>query len=215
MLAHERVELADQLRVPTEREIGVDSILERRETLLLEPGRLALRKRLVREVSQRGPAPQRQRLPQPIPRELCITRPQRIAPLGHERLEPVHVELAVFSLEHIAAAPGYEHAITQGLTQVRDVHLHGLRRTRGRAFPPQLVDHAIGRDDLPAMQQQCRQHSPLLRTAEHQRPIRVDHLQRPKDSELKQLTAPRTTYHAPALCGKIVSCRAFTELQPS
>ncbi len=99
----------------------------------------------------------------------------------------------MFSLEHVPAASGHEQTVTQRLAQVRDVHLHGLGRAFGRALPPQLIDQAIGRDDLPAMQQQCRQHGPLLWTPEHQRPIVVDHLQRPKDSELKQRTAPRTS----------------------
>ena len=52
-----------------------------------------------------------------------------------------------------------------------------------------LIDQAIGRDDLSAMQQQHGQHSPLLWTPEHQRPIVVGHFQRPKDSEITQLTA--------------------------
>ena len=117
MLAHERVELADQRRVPAEREIGVDSILERREALLLEPGSLALRKRLVREVPQRRAAAQRQRLPQPTARELRIALCERIAALRDERLESVHVELAMFGLEQIPAASGHEHNITQGLAQ--------------------------------------------------------------------------------------------------
>ena len=52
MLAHERLELADQRGVPSKREVSVDSILERREALFLDPGSLALRERLVREVRQ-------------------------------------------------------------------------------------------------------------------------------------------------------------------
>ena len=197
VLAHQRLELADQRGVPAEREIGVDPILERREALLLQPRSLALRKRLIREVRQRRPAPQRQRLPQPSARELRITLRERVAALRHARLESVRIELPRLQLEHVPAASGHEQTITQGLAQIRDVHLHGLCRAAGRALSPQLIDQAINRDNLPPVQQQHRQHSPLLWGPERQRTIVVDDLQRPKDSEFEQKTAPQTTLTTP------------------
>ena len=106
MLAHQRLELADQRRVPAEREIRVDPVLERRQALLLEPGSLGLRERLVREVRQRRSAPQRQRLPQPLARPPGVPLPKRRAPRIHQRLETVHVQLPARGLRADTRAPG-------------------------------------------------------------------------------------------------------------
>ena len=76
MLGHERLQLADQCRVPAQREVRVDPILERREPLLLEPPDLALRERLIGEVRQWWPAPQGERDTQ------LVTRQSRIAGLA-------------------------------------------------------------------------------------------------------------------------------------
>ena len=53
---------ADELGVAAEREVGVDTLLERAEPQLLEPRDLGLGERLVGEVGERRPAPQRERL---------------------------------------------------------------------------------------------------------------------------------------------------------
>ena len=62
MLGHEGLELADELAVAAEREVGVDSAFERRDTqfLELEDGRLC--ELLVGEVCERRAAPERQSL---------------------------------------------------------------------------------------------------------------------------------------------------------
>ncbi len=65
MLRHERLKLADQRRVPAEREVRVDSVLECPQPLLLQPADRNLRERLIRDVRQRRPAPQRQPFAQP------------------------------------------------------------------------------------------------------------------------------------------------------
>ena len=74
----------------SEREIGLDPLLERDEAALFEPRDLALGEVVVCEVGQRRTAPQRQRLAQLLGRfpRLCV------ACLLDQLLEPVHVELA-------------------------------------------------------------------------------------------------------------------------
>ena len=64
MLGDERLELADELGVTAERQVGVDPLLERRQPQLLQPRDLGLGERLVGEVGERRPAPQRERLAQ-------------------------------------------------------------------------------------------------------------------------------------------------------
>ena len=60
----ERLELGDELGVAPEREVRLDPLLERDEPELLEPGDLGLGERLVEEVRERRPAPERERLAQ-------------------------------------------------------------------------------------------------------------------------------------------------------
>ncbi len=61
LLAHEALELRHELDVTTETEVGLDALLDRGETQLLEPRGAVLREPLVGEIAQRRPAPQRQR----------------------------------------------------------------------------------------------------------------------------------------------------------
>ena len=64
MLCHERLELADQLGVPSAGEVGVDAVLEQCQSQLLEPADLPLRERLEGESASGRPAPELQRRPQ-------------------------------------------------------------------------------------------------------------------------------------------------------
>ena len=64
MPCDQRLELADELRVVSERQVGVDSLHKHREAHLLETRDLGLGKSLVGEVGERGPAPEPERLPQ-------------------------------------------------------------------------------------------------------------------------------------------------------
>ena len=57
LLAHERLELADQSGIHTEREFGIDPILDGGQARVLKPRDLSLGERLVGEVRQRGAAP--------------------------------------------------------------------------------------------------------------------------------------------------------------
>ncbi len=59
LLAHEPLELGNQLRVPAERELGLDPLLERGQPLLLQPRSLGAGER-VAQLGQRRSTPQRQ-----------------------------------------------------------------------------------------------------------------------------------------------------------
>ena len=102
MLGDERVELADQLRVPARGEIGVDPLLERRPAQLLEPRDLGLRERLVGEVGERRAAPQRQRPPQRRGGAVGIGALR----LADELLEAREVELRPVDLQGVAGRRG-------------------------------------------------------------------------------------------------------------
>ena len=81
----ERLELTDQLVVPSEREVGVDPLLERGQTELLEPSDLRLGERLVREVGEGRPAPERERVTEPIGCQLRVVPAERLPPSSSRR----------------------------------------------------------------------------------------------------------------------------------
>src|SRR4051794_41867488 len=93
MLAHQRLELADHARVTAKRQFGVHALLDRHQPQLLEPGDLSLRERLVGEVRQRRPPPQRQRGSQPTPPLRRLAAPQRPLALPQRALQHGHIEL--------------------------------------------------------------------------------------------------------------------------
>ena len=70
MLADEHLELGDELGVAAEREVGFDAPLERAQAELFEAADLGLRERLVGEVGERRPAPEAERVAEPLRREL-------------------------------------------------------------------------------------------------------------------------------------------------
>src|SRR5262249_6816117 len=61
VIGDERLQLRYELEVPCEREIGIDPLLERDQTQLLQPGDIALRERLVGHVRKRCPSPEAER----------------------------------------------------------------------------------------------------------------------------------------------------------
>ena len=89
VLRDQRLQLADQLRVAAEREVGLDPLLQRRQPQILQPAGLDARERLLVELGQRRPAPQRERLAQQPRRARGLGRCAR---LGDEPLEPLQVD---------------------------------------------------------------------------------------------------------------------------
>ena len=63
MLGDQRLQLADELAVPAERQLGLDPLLQRGQPQRVEPPTLHPCERL-REVRERGAAPEPQRFPQ-------------------------------------------------------------------------------------------------------------------------------------------------------
>jgi len=69
-------------------------------------------------------------------------------------------------------------------SQPRDERLHALRSARGRGFAPQLIDDLVDRHDLVGVQQEQREQSALLPTAERKRAVAVMHLERSEYAEV-------------------------------
>ena len=77
MLRNERLELAHCGAVPAERELGFEPSLDRVEATVLETGAFRLCERLGCELGERRPAPERQRLAEPIFRPPGLARVER------------------------------------------------------------------------------------------------------------------------------------------
>ena len=104
MLGDEGLELGDERRVPAEREVGLDPLLERREPQLLEPLDGRARERLVGEVGERRPAPELERLAEQRGRRAGVVARARPLGLRRQALEAREVEVLV--AERGAAYPG-------------------------------------------------------------------------------------------------------------
>jgi hypothetical protein len=145
-------ELADELGMAALREVGFDALFERRESEFFEARDLGLGERLVRELRQRRPAPERERL--------------LVPPLANEPFEAVHVDLVWVDAQDVAGRLRGEHPVREHLAQPRDVHLHARDGGLGRALAPEFIDEAVARNDLVRVQEEHGEECALFRAAE-------------------------------------------------
>jgi hypothetical protein len=143
MLDDERLELADDLGMGSELEVGVYSRLQRRQLQLLEPTDLRLGKRGIGEFGKRWPAPQQQRFAELRGGSGRVSMPC----LGDEALEPLQVELAVAGDEHVARGASLDHSVAEELAELGDVDVHAPQAARGLLVAPDLVEQPVGGDD--------------------------------------------------------------------
>ena len=93
VLGDQRLELADDVAVMPEREVGLDPPFECGEAELLEARALVPGERL-RELGERRPAPERERATQQLPRLPRLVLRERLPAVGDGALEAGQVELA-------------------------------------------------------------------------------------------------------------------------
>lgn len=160
--AARRVQRADQLRVEglvervvhdelaqlrydvrrlAEREVGVDTAVQRGEPQRLGAGGGGLP---VRQIGQRGAAPQRERLPQHVGRLLCVTGAEGPRAVLRQRLEVEEVDV-LLAVRGEAVAPGRgDHRVpADGPAQTAHERLERGRGVLGRVVGPHLVDEDV------------------------------------------------------------------------
>ena len=118
LLAHEPLELGNQLRVAPQRELGLDPLLARRQQLLFQPGSLGAGEG-VAQLGQRDSTPERQ----PFPEQRCGLGGLLRARRRHQQLEAMEVELAVADPDEVAGGLGQDQIPAERLAQLGDVHL--------------------------------------------------------------------------------------------
>jgi hypothetical protein len=187
------LELADQLGVAAEGQLGLEPLVEDAQALLLQAGGLGLGEAHPLEVGQRPPAPQPQRPPEPVGGRVQLPgRPGRPG-LGEQALEVGQVELLRPDLDEVAGLAGDQDALglAEGLAQLVDQEVQRLPPRAGRRVVPQGLDQAGGGHDLVGLEQQDGQQCPHPRPADHQWPaLVVQHLERAEQPELHSGAAP-------------------------
>ena len=153
----ERFQLADHGAMVTQSEVCLDTVFERGQACLLETRHLPSREPLIGQIAERLPTPQRQCGDEQLARAGGVAHRERVPRVRDRRLEPLRVDLLGLGRQQIAAAPCQQHPIAERLPQMRHVALKRLRRRGRRPLPPQQIDQTIGRDDVPATQDQDRQ----------------------------------------------------------
>ncbi len=155
MLAEQLVDLVECVAGAPLGQDGLDRGHARLEPEILEAPDLGRGERLVREIVERRPAPQRERLPDPW---AAFAIPQKA--LEQQRIDTIRVETQL-----VAAPTGDDLRVSvdELLTQLGDHHLYELGRRRRRPFAPEAVDQAIDRDRRIGPQRQHREQCPRLR----------------------------------------------------
>jgi hypothetical protein len=175
MLGDQRPELADDLALMPERELGLEAELDRCKAKLLETRALVPGERL-RELRQRRASPEGERVTQPHGRALRIVLLERSATVGDCALEPGEVELVLVHLDRVTRLPCVHSRLGQRLAQLRDLDLHHLVGGLGHVLAPERVDELVARDRAVRAQEQDRQESPLLPGRDSHRHVVVENL---------------------------------------
>jgi len=110
MCRDEAFELHDRVPVPPQRQVRIDPRLQRGQAQLIEPGDVALEALLEREVRERRPAPERERVLENPSRIGGPAGGQRRSALVDRRLEALRVDGAGRDPQLVARRPGHEQA---------------------------------------------------------------------------------------------------------
>ena len=153
-----------------EREISVDPLLQRREPLFLEAVDLCPVGDRMRDVGERGAAPESERLVQQLRSAGRIAPLECVLALGGKTLEAIAVNCVGIGSDDIAGSVRLQYAIgsalgLERLPEPRDRTVHGSRSGVWRSFAPDSVDQPLEGNDLVRVQEQESEDGPLLRPA--------------------------------------------------
>ena len=141
--------------MPTEREVGVDPELERRQPDLLEPGDRAPG-RSSRSRSPRAPGRATEHSASRSRSDASAARPRasRLRPSSTSRSKRCRSSCVGLDPDEVAGRSGRQHVLRQRLAQPRDVDPQRGGSVLGRVVAPELVDQPVGGDDLVGMEQE-------------------------------------------------------------
>ncbi len=210
MLGHQRGQLGDHGRVPAEREIGGDPVLDGLQAQGLEPRGVGAGERLGRELAERRPMPFGQR------RGEMLARGGRVvgeAPGRGQALELAGVQLAGADLQAVAALRGDDADLPgrpQRGAQFADAYVNHLGGAARGSVAPQGLGDPIGRDGLARGHQQDGEQPAVPRTAERKRRSVVHRPNRAQDLEFHD--RPSVTYRSDLISPEVAAGR-LTSIQ--
>jgi hypothetical protein len=187
VLADEHANLGDELRVPAQREVGIEPLLDGAQTELSESAALDLHESNRVEIGKRLAAPEVECLAQPRRCAVRLARSERSRALGNERLEPPKVHRRRSRLEDVARRACEDEVGAKRLPQGRDVTLKRRVGGLGSALAPDGVDQAVARDDAIRAQEEHGKNGSLFCPAERQRPACPLDLERTENPKLHSI----------------------------
>jgi len=206
MAPHQLVELSDERGVLTESEAGVHQVLQRRDTLLLQPPGERQSERLVGVVGQRGPTPEGQRVGEP---GSSGGRRGSGPGLGHDRCEPLGVDRVGVDPQLVSRrgggdqVPAPRFGLLQRPPELRDLGVESTARLGRGVAVPQVLDQPVGRDRLAGMDEQVGQQGTDLRPGNRDsRATVVPHRERPEQAEPHAETVPPASGSRPSAGGQ-------------
>ncbi len=163
MLRDQLLELGDQLAGSPEREVGLETILQRSEAKLLQAPDLGRDGVLVEDVLERFASPKAKGLPEQLGRPGGIVTERR-SRRAREALEATRIELVGLDPKHVARRPlrqdrawgSFRPAGLEDPAELRDVEPElaaGVRRVVG----PEHVDDPVHRDHFLRLHQEQRE----------------------------------------------------------
>ena len=181
---HERLQLPHDVAMAAERELRIDPVLDGDEPQLVEVRGRGRGERL-RELTERGPAPERARRREALGRRDGVAVGQRLAALLAQPLEPQQVDGLRRDLEPVARRTRLQRPARQDLAELRDVDVHHLHRRGGHAVAPQRVDERIDRHGPVRLEQQAGEQRALALPAGGHGLAAVHDLQRAEEPVLR------------------------------
>ena len=114
---------------------------------------------------------------------------------SRERYVAIAVAAAcgIFVLDRFIVTPymqELERLRTEHLSQPGDVAVQGSLGRFGRTLGPDLIDHAVGRDDLVRVQKQEREDGAGFPARQREPTAIVPHLERPENPEVQSALPP-------------------------
>ena len=159
--AHHRLGLRQHLVEPARLDERIDAELLGLQSQLLAASGLDHSGFPVLELRQRLATPQRQRLPQQVPRPVCLTQRQQLPGPGDHPLETGGVHRIDRRGQPVAPRHGLDDLPAELATQPAHTTLHDLARRHWRTVVPQRVGQLVGADGLSGPRGQGRQHHPV------------------------------------------------------
>ena len=183
-LATRALQLPGDVAMAAERELRVDPVLDGEQPELVEVCGRGRGERL-RELTERGPAPERARGREALGRRGGVAVGQRLAALLAQPLEPQQVDGLRRDLEPVARRARLQRPARQDLAELRDVDVHHLHRRGGHALAPQRVDERIDRHGPVRLEQQAGEQRALALPAGGHGLAAVHDLQRAEEPVLR------------------------------